>query len=1542
MAAFLFLTYTTLYDKILSRLEKYALKREYGFYEKKWGPEVKKVDKYEYRIKAEQIRKLAEQEDFASAVKIADTIDWNRVRSIPMLCLVGEIYEKNNMLEESRDVMLIAYDRHPYGRMIIYSLAELSIRLEDYIDAVEYYKEFVQVAPRDTGRYILQYKLYEAQHVGIQERIAVLEEFKKHEYIEKWAFELAYLYHRAGMKEKCIAECDEMIIWFSEGKYVEKAMELKMLYEPLSDEQQKKYENRNDVEIEKSIADVEAVIEKDVKEEEIQIKPLNYGIYDTVNLQNELARSMEKILNVTEQEGVSQAQPTLHEQVEIAEESKEDGAEENNLRDTALIQEAALLLSKITGVTDKNSEDDKTKIIPSKEIMDAIAAVHEEFNQEQEESQEETEQITSAVSEKDILTKQLTSQLSIEEVLQEWEKIKKETENKDEIAETVSFEEEEGTDLEIEGDLETETHELLLESEQIDLEEIEDDEITEEDGYYDDDVVKALEVIKSESESQKKDAVEDDDKDILAALKSISNKEEEENPVAIESTITEASLEDREIVEDEIEELEFESEDDTEEMFAALDQMLEPADIFYNEEDREKIEEQRRIREEELLKAESEEIDEELYENLRGVTGANRYGNRQEESLSDEIYAALKELKEGKNEVEDTEIQEEVEDTEIQEAVEATEIQEEVEDTEIQEEVEDTEIQEEVEDTEIQEEVEATEIQEEVEDTEIQEEVEDTEIQEEVEATEIQEEVEDTEIQEEVEATEIQEEVEDTEIQEEVEDTEIQEEVEATEIQEEVEATEIQEEVEDTEIQEEVEATEIQEEVEDTEIQEEVEDTEIQEEVEDTEIQEEVEGTEIQEEVEDTEIQEEVEATEIQEEVEATEIQEEVEATEIQEEVEATEIQEEVEATEIQEEVEATEIQEEVEATEIQEEIDAALNQLQKYDQVADEPEENNLSDEIYAALNQLQSENRSVENKEEVEEPDDSYERELYGDDEEQTSVESEYVEDGFGEETEENLENNNSDDDMEKFEDLEDAIMREAQVALQSMTKEASEGSNHEETEDDGIEKIDENQYWSEGYTEASKLDGFTVKKKANLFPIEEETEFEEVRMEGEQNQESEYETVAPDELEEYQEQEESYWSLGLDSETKEEKNQGLQGAWEEETEELQDDEVEETEELQNDEEEETEEFQDDEVEETEELQNDEEEETEEFQDDEVEETEEFQDDEVEEAEEFQDDEVEETEELQDDEVEEAEEFQDDEVEETEELQDDEVIEDAVGEIESEIQKSLPSGIGDMVDGDKEESEPFVLEEDAESFKKLFKYFTEIDGVSEQILDAIDKMEEISDKGNVIIMGDSATGKTTLAVDIIKAAKRSKNITGNKVARITGEAMNSKPMQEVIANSVGGVLIVEEAASMTAETVRKFSDALEKTEEKLLVILEDSRERMMLLLEMDNRFREKFPAVIDLPPYTNTDLVAFAHSYASEIGATIDEMGVLALYSKLAEMQYQSEVIPTLYHVKELVDGAMEKAKKRKKSKGSLGGFFSRKKEKTNETVIQEKDFM
>ena len=332
------------------------------------------MDKYEYRIKAEQIRKLAEEGDYESAVKIVSTIDWNRVKSVPMLSLVGKIYEKCNQLEESREIYLIAYDRHPYGRTIIYALAELSIRLGEYIDAVEYYKEFVRVAPRDSGRYILQYKLYEAQDVGIQERIAVLEEFMRHEPVEKWAFELAYLYHRAGMKEKCVEKCDEIVLWFGEGKYVEKAMELKMLYQPLTPEQKEKYDNRNEVEIERSIEAVEKVARmaeemKDKKQKEeadIHVKTMNIGIYDTVNLQEELKKSMRAILDATEQENIDSAMDSVK---KVPEDSQSEKIFDENGETTSITlklekekaertQAISELLSMNTNELSKFAEDD--------------------------------------------------------------------------------------------------------------------------------------------------------------------------------------------------------------------------------------------------------------------------------------------------------------------------------------------------------------------------------------------------------------------------------------------------------------------------------------------------------------------------------------------------------------------------------------------------------------------------------------------------------------------------------------------------------------------------------------------------------------------------------------------------------------------------------------------------------------------------------------------------------------------------------------------------------------------------------------------------------------------------------------------------------------------------------------------------------------------------------------------------------------------------------------------------------------------------------
>ena len=200
------------------------------------------MDKYEYKVRADEIKTLISEGRYADAVKIADSVDWRRVKSVMMLCTISDLYKINRRYEDSRDILLLAYERHAGGRLIVYSLCELSIKLGEFVQALEYYKEFVQLAPKDSGRYVLQYKIYEAQEVSLEERIEVLEELKKRDYREKWAYELAYLYHRVGLASKCVEECDEMFLWFGEGRYVLRALELKMLHEPLSEDQQMKYE----------------------------------------------------------------------------------------------------------------------------------------------------------------------------------------------------------------------------------------------------------------------------------------------------------------------------------------------------------------------------------------------------------------------------------------------------------------------------------------------------------------------------------------------------------------------------------------------------------------------------------------------------------------------------------------------------------------------------------------------------------------------------------------------------------------------------------------------------------------------------------------------------------------------------------------------------------------------------------------------------------------------------------------------------------------------------------------------------------------------------------------------------------------------------------------------------------------------------------------------------------------------------------------------------------------------------------------------------
>ena len=201
------------------------------------------LDKYEYKIRLDEINKLIDCENYTEAASMADTIDWRRVKSISTLLKIAALYRVNRRNDDARAVMAIAYERYPTNRSVLYSLCEIAIETDDVVAAIEYYKQFVKIAPRDNGVYILRYRILEAQEASLEERIELLEELKKRYYQEEWGYELAYLYHRVGLVSKCIEECNQMVIWFSDGPYVKKALELKMLHTTLTPEQQKIYDD---------------------------------------------------------------------------------------------------------------------------------------------------------------------------------------------------------------------------------------------------------------------------------------------------------------------------------------------------------------------------------------------------------------------------------------------------------------------------------------------------------------------------------------------------------------------------------------------------------------------------------------------------------------------------------------------------------------------------------------------------------------------------------------------------------------------------------------------------------------------------------------------------------------------------------------------------------------------------------------------------------------------------------------------------------------------------------------------------------------------------------------------------------------------------------------------------------------------------------------------------------------------------------------------------------------------------------------------------
>lgn len=416
------------------------------------------LDKYEYKQRSEEIRSLIENKEYSEAMLIADTIDWSRVKNVTMLTMVSDLYKINKKYDVSRDLLLLAYERYPGGRTIIYSLCELSIKMDDFVQAVEYYKEFVQIAPKDTGRYILQYKLYEAQNVGLEERIQVLEEFKRHERREKWCYELAFLYHRIGLATKCVEECDEIALWFGTGKYVTKALELKMLHEPLTSSQEEKYRNRNRVmgaaqnensPVASEIPSAKEVLSQDTKT--IPVKDVNFNVktydansqFNTIDIQKEIAASMHDLMKDSKQtsmNAISDVDTSNENQQEVNDAPTFDTIERQVI--TEFMKDEQPPVVKPDGdmqelIFDENNNYYELVKDKSQRASSIVSNAEEPIIQEEvpkefadKLTQEYDGQISLVVPESEMIEKQITGQLNFEDILAEWERMKHNLEEK--------------------------------------------------------------------------------------------------------------------------------------------------------------------------------------------------------------------------------------------------------------------------------------------------------------------------------------------------------------------------------------------------------------------------------------------------------------------------------------------------------------------------------------------------------------------------------------------------------------------------------------------------------------------------------------------------------------------------------------------------------------------------------------------------------------------------------------------------------------------------------------------------------------------------------------------------------------------------------------------------------------------------------------------------------------------------------------------------------------------------------------------------------
>ena len=1380
------------------------------------------MDKYEYKLKTEQMLELMEDGAYSRAAELADSIDWRRVRNTTMLMNVSDIYEKSRDYHKSFEVLKIAYHRAEGSRKIVYRLCTLALKTRNVDEAIDYYDEFLHIAPKDPNQYILKYQILKVQRAPIEQQIDALESFKKAEYVEEWAYELAKLYERAGKITECLEECDDLILWFSEGKYVYQAMELKMRYKPLTPSQQEKYNRRYEKPgtTTEELPDLNNVDENGVKVAAKSVTPT----------QEQTEEETDKTEEKADSDKSAESEPDI--KIPVVEETLANKFVDE---DVVKAEVRAKAKAEILGEADSfepTSIDSLTEAI-RKAAETETAEQETPVEKEEQESEEIAERTESSEEVKEQKEEALDQKEDSVEVETEPEVEKKQSEKK-KIGNTMRLDEALKALLHIGGSDDTSKENSNEEAEK-----------------------------KEDDLSDLNDAIEDiEDVVDLSLVQKVEQKRAQRKALEAVKDVK---------VDSDLEELSMKKLKSKPETTVNLDDTL-PMNL------------------DDTVEMSPEEI-------------IAMYGGTEET------------------------IEEEPEEEEIiEEEPEAEEIIEPEEEEIIEEEPEAEEIIEPEEEEIIEEEPEAEEV-----------------IEPEYAEEETIDEDEIFEVEQVLEAKYIEpEDEEEDQLDNQVTARMSLEELFAAWDEEDAlaEAEEFEEAEAEAEEVIEPEAEEI--------IEEEPEVEEI--------IAEEPEAEEI--------IEEEPEAEEIIEPEEEEIIEEEPEAEEIIEPEEEEIIEEEPETEEIVE-PEAEEIIEEKPETEgISEEDILNLDSAEEWsdDEIVDAVEENSDNKaESVEEIDEVLNEAESVKDIKQAE-----------PEKEETMSVERKTGEPIL------------PPDIQRLIDEIEGVIPREDEEPMSESSTSASK--MQERMPEDNMEqemdmlRVDDSDEYEDEYED----------EYADEFPVEEEESLEAVQPQGGYTQE--FERIMDDRFASFEAEEDYSDELGdlypdMEDDISDEVDAIAleEEAFEQETEidspEYEDEEYpeEEYEDEYKDEEYPEEEYED----EYEDEEYPEEEYEDEYEDEEYPE-EEYED-------EYEDEEY--PEEEYEDEYDGAYEYEDDEEygaadaaaqfeaefrpQSSNDEYDDRLIEDedddtgvnflsktaplsrketakliATGKTAplplDEISNALSiSDTGFLVHNRHEllsESGKKKTELTADQ-KRLFSYFVPVRGMSEQLVDVLEQDKNCTNRrgtsrtGNLLIIGNKGNGKTVLAVDVVKAIQRQRNIHQGKVAIVTGESLNKKKIGEIFRKLYGGALIIEKAGKLNERTVAKLNKVMEQDTGELLIVLEDQRKPLDRLLSSNREFRKKFTSRLEVPIFINDELVTFGQTYAQENGYRIDEMGLLALYSRIDALQREDHFV-TVAEVKEIMDEAMEHSKKASARK-LVKRVFGKGTDDADRILLTEKDF-